>query len=98
LRLVPEGRCDRGLARSAWKNATQKSRPVGYGVIEYEGRPRGGLGQDAKQIPEEFRDGGLSLIPAFGSAFNVLSPRRIATRPASSPKVSVQNYIYLLCY
>src|SRR5271167_3530810 len=30
---VPEGRCDRSLARSAWKSATQKSRPVGYGVM-----------------------------------------------------------------
>jgi hypothetical protein len=30
---VPEGRCDRSLARSAWESATQKSRPVGYGVI-----------------------------------------------------------------
>src|ERR1700735_5774053 len=39
LRIVPEGRCDRSLARSAWKNATQKSRPVGYGMIGYEGRP-----------------------------------------------------------
>jgi hypothetical protein len=48
---VPEGRCDHSLARSAWKNATQKSRPVGYGVIEYEGRRRGreGLGQDANR-------------------------------------------------
>jgi hypothetical protein len=49
---VPEGRRDRSLARSAWKNGTQKSRPVGYGVIEYEGRrrEREGLGQGAKQI------------------------------------------------
>jgi hypothetical protein len=30
---VPEGRCDRSLARSAWDSATQKSRPVGYGLI-----------------------------------------------------------------
>jgi hypothetical protein len=30
---VPEGRCDRSLARSAWDRATQKSRPVGYGLI-----------------------------------------------------------------
>jgi hypothetical protein len=36
--MSPEGRCDRSLARSAWKNAIQKSRPVGYGVIEYLGR------------------------------------------------------------
>src|ERR1700722_19275958 len=39
LRIVPEGRCDRSLARSAWKNATPKSRPVGHGMIGYEGRP-----------------------------------------------------------
>ena len=30
--FVPEGRCDRSLARSAWDSAT-KSRPVGYGLI-----------------------------------------------------------------
>jgi hypothetical protein len=34
---------DRSLARSAWKNATQKSRPVGHGVIEDEGRRRNSL-------------------------------------------------------
>jgi hypothetical protein len=33
MALVPEGRCDRSLARSAWASATQKSRPVGYGLI-----------------------------------------------------------------
>ncbi len=31
--FVPEGQADRSLARSAWDNATAKSRPVGYGVI-----------------------------------------------------------------
>jgi hypothetical protein len=31
--FVPEGQTDRSLARSAWENATPKSRPVGYGVI-----------------------------------------------------------------
>jgi hypothetical protein len=30
---VPEGRCDRSLARSAWDSANPKSRPVGYGTI-----------------------------------------------------------------
>ena len=30
---VPEGRCDRSLARSAWDTADPKSRPVGYGMI-----------------------------------------------------------------
>jgi hypothetical protein len=29
----PEGQLDRSQARSAWDNATPKSRPVGYGVI-----------------------------------------------------------------
>jgi hypothetical protein len=33
MAFVPEGRCDRSLARSAWASATQKSRPVGYGLI-----------------------------------------------------------------
>src|SRR5580692_10555152 len=33
MAFVPEGRCDRSLARSAWGSATQKSRPVGYGLI-----------------------------------------------------------------
>ena len=33
MAFVPEGRCDRSLARSAWDSATQKSRPVEYGLI-----------------------------------------------------------------
>jgi hypothetical protein len=33
MAFVPEGRCDRSLARSAWDSVTPKSRPVGYGVI-----------------------------------------------------------------
>jgi hypothetical protein len=33
MAFVPEGRCDRSLARSAWDRATQKSRPIGYGLI-----------------------------------------------------------------
>ena len=31
--LVPEGRSDRSLARSAWESVPQKNRPVGYGMI-----------------------------------------------------------------
>jgi hypothetical protein len=30
---------DRSLARSAWKSVPRKNRPVGYGMIGYEGRP-----------------------------------------------------------
>jgi hypothetical protein len=30
---VPEGRCDRSLARSAWESVPRKNRPVGYGMI-----------------------------------------------------------------
>jgi hypothetical protein len=33
MAFVPEGQADRSLARSAWDNATPKSRPVGYGLI-----------------------------------------------------------------
>ena len=33
MAFVPEGQADRSLARSAWDNATPKSRPGGYGVI-----------------------------------------------------------------
>jgi hypothetical protein len=33
MAFVPEGPCDRSLARSAWDSATQESRPVGYGLI-----------------------------------------------------------------
>jgi hypothetical protein len=33
MAFVPEGQADRSQARSAWDNATPKSRPVGYGVI-----------------------------------------------------------------
>jgi hypothetical protein len=32
MAVVPEERCDRSLARSAWDNATQKNRPVGHGL------------------------------------------------------------------
>jgi hypothetical protein len=31
--FVSEARCDRSLAQSAWDSATQKSRPVGYGLV-----------------------------------------------------------------
>jgi hypothetical protein len=31
--FVPEGQHDRSQARCAWDSATQKSRPVGYGLI-----------------------------------------------------------------
>src|ERR1700735_2624364 len=30
---------DRSLARSAWKSVPRKSRPFGYGMTGYEGRP-----------------------------------------------------------
>jgi hypothetical protein len=30
---------DRSLARSAWESVPRKNRPVGYGMIRYEGRP-----------------------------------------------------------
>ena len=33
LQNVPEGRCDRSLARSAWNSATPKEPSVGYGLI-----------------------------------------------------------------
>jgi hypothetical protein len=33
MAFVPEGQADRSLARSAWVNATPKSRPVGCGLI-----------------------------------------------------------------
>ena len=32
------------------KASSRKNRPVGYGMIGYEGEQREGLGQDAKQI------------------------------------------------
>src|ERR1700722_12258747 len=44
------GGTDRSLARSAWENVPRKNRPVGYGMIGYEGQQREGLGQDATQI------------------------------------------------
>src|SRR3984957_14991347 len=46
---VPEGRCDRRLARSAWESATQKSRPAGYGVI------RAGMRTDSMIVVTQFR-------------------------------------------
>ena len=47
--FVPEGRCDRSLARSAWDSATQKSRPVGHGLI------RAGVRTDSMIGVTEFR-------------------------------------------
>ena len=49
MAFVPEGRCDRSLARSAWDSATQKCRPVGYGVI------RAGLRTDSMIGETKFR-------------------------------------------
>jgi hypothetical protein len=51
---------DRSLARSAWKNATQKNRPVGYGMIRYEGRPgrlSRTLNTQAGRIPSNGEEG-----------------------------------------
>ena len=31
--FVPEGPCDRSLARSAWDITIPRNRPVGYGLI-----------------------------------------------------------------
>src|ERR1700722_3771774 len=53
---VPEGRCDRSLARSAWESATQKSRPVRYGVIRAGARTDSMIGvtQFRKQKQKKF--------------------------------------------
>jgi hypothetical protein len=40
MAFVPEGQADRSLARSAWVNATPRSRPVGYGLIRARVRCR----------------------------------------------------------
>src|SRR5580698_10649673 len=53
MAFVPEGRCDRSLARSAWDIATQKSRPVGYGLI------RTGVRTDSMIGVTKFRIGKL---------------------------------------
>ena len=47
--VVPPGRAARHFATASSESLFANC-PGGYGVIEYEGR-RGGLGQDAKQIP-----------------------------------------------
>jgi hypothetical protein len=54
--FVPEGRRDRSLARSAWESATQKSRPVGYGVIRVGVRTDSMIGvtQFRKQKQKKF--------------------------------------------
>src|SRR5580658_2830475 len=49
---------DRSLARSAWESVPRKNRPVGYGMIGYEGQQREGLGQDAKHM----RNPGLNPV------------------------------------
>jgi hypothetical protein len=65
MAFVPGGQHDRshwtryrllmaGLARSAWESASQKSRPVGYGLI------RAGSGTDSMIEATKFR------IPQYG--------------------------------
>jgi hypothetical protein len=49
---VPEGRCDRSLARSAWDNANPKSRPVGYGMIRARCGHRFDMAHISTRIPE----------------------------------------------
>src|SRR3984957_21133756 len=51
MAFVPEGLCARSQARSAWENATQKSRPVGYGLI------RAGVRTDSMIGVTKFRIG-----------------------------------------
>src|SRR5208283_4280920 len=60
LRNVPEGRCDRSLARSAWDSATPKSRPVGYGVI------RAGVRTDSMIGVMKFRMRELKTFMLYG--------------------------------
>jgi len=48
--VVPEGQADRSQARSAWDNATPKSRPVGYGVIRAAVRADSMIGVTKFQI------------------------------------------------
>ena len=48
--FVPEGQADRSQARSAWDNATPKSRPVGYGVIRAAVRADSMIGVTKFQI------------------------------------------------
>jgi hypothetical protein len=56
MAFVPEGQADRSLARSAWGSATQKSRPVGYGVIRVGVRTDSMIGvtQFRKQKQKKF--------------------------------------------
>src|SRR3984957_12563500 len=51
--MSPGGTCDRSLARSARNSATQKSRPVGYGLI------RAGVRTDSMIGVTKFRIGKL---------------------------------------
>jgi hypothetical protein len=44
MAFVPEGQCDRSLARSAWEWPPQKTRPVGYGLIRAETRTDSTIG------------------------------------------------------
>jgi hypothetical protein len=47
---VPEGRSDRSLARSAWKNPPQKNRPVGHGMIGRRPNFRGISRPNARRV------------------------------------------------
>ena len=49
--FVPEGQHDRSQARSAWNSASQKIRPVGYGMI------RTGVRTDSKIGEGDFECG-----------------------------------------
>jgi hypothetical protein len=79
---VPEGRCDRSLARSAWNSPPQKSRPVGHGMT---GPMAKGAVRDGVQ-EKRFKSGKQWEVLRRGGAVIVEKKRRreaIATRPDS---------------
>jgi hypothetical protein len=111
--LVPEGQHDRshstsyrllmaGLARSAWDSATQKSRPVGYGLIHAGVRTNSTMGNDkisnttnGAHLRREIRSGMLGkqcpIIPYPTGRFSRWTfSQALRARPAMSKRQRVE--------
>jgi len=74
MAFVPEGQADSSQARSAWNNATPKSRPVRYGVIRAGVRADSMIGINCGQSYRTLRDGSFEgrfprhFVPGYDHA------------------------------
>src|SRR5580692_11185507 len=92
MAFVPEGWCDRSLARSARDSATQKSRPVGYGLIRAGVRTDSMIGvtkfrigklrqKHGAQVDEKYLwDSLRPIIPYLRDALAEISQQHLASR------------------